>query len=150
MQLPSATKEFRVAVFPFFVFLCVLGLPISFFVVLFDDGLNFNRIAVAIGAVGGIIIGLVCSWLFAKSSPLILSDDGISGHSVWGTRRFIRWQDIEKVRPFKMLNLRYLRLYARANSRVTWVAMFQAQPADFRSELERLVPLDSKILSYLQ
>ena len=91
---------------------------------------------------------LIMSWLLAVFFPTIVTPEGIYGHSVWGNRRFIRWQDIDHVKPFKLLNLRYLRLYSKDQT-VTWINLFPANPAQYYGTLRRLAPADAALLRFI-
>ena len=63
------------------------------------------------------------SWFISRFFPDIITADGIQGHSFWGLKRFIRWQDIREARPFQLFNLRFLRLYSKQDQSVTWIGL---------------------------
>ena len=117
--------------------------------VVLDEGLRFDRAAIRFGLLVCTPGALVMSWMISRCFSGVVSTDGIQGHSVWGSRRFIRWQDIEKVRSFDLFHLRYLRLFSRQGRKVTWIALFQARAEEYRTEIQRLAPSDSPILRFV-
>jgi hypothetical protein len=133
-----------------FVCVVVLGLLGLFCVVLTVDGMHFDPRALAIGSASVPVTSLASAWLVSILFPAALSSDGVYGHSFWGSRRFVGWQDIAAARTFTLLNLRWLRIYRTGDNKVTWVALFQSHKAEFREEIRRLAPADSPVLNHLQ
>src|SRR5438093_1557027 len=119
-------KVFRAAVVPTFLTIAALGLPLYFCMMLLEFGLQ-DISGLFIGAAGGALAGFLYTWGITLCFTLKLAPEGVYGHSFWGVRRFIRWQDIGEVRPFRLLNLRYLRLYGAGKSSPTWIALFLAR-----------------------
>lgn len=141
---------FRQSVTQGFLFGCIVGLPIYFGLVLMEDGLHFDRLGLLVGAVGGSLFGLLLAWIAHRLFPVAVSADGISAHSFWGVPRFIRWEHIEAARPFRMLNLRFVRLYSTADDKVTWVALFPADPEAFRQAVRSAMPPNSPLSAHIQ
>jgi hypothetical protein len=143
-------KVFRAAVLPVFTPMAAVGLPLYFCIILFTDGLHRVDVpALFIGALAEALFCLVYAWVMTLCFTLKLTSEGVLGHSVWGLRRFIRWQDVATIRPFRFFSLRYLRLYPESGNRPIWIASFQARRADFEQELRRLSPPDCPIRKYL-
>ena len=124
-------------------FLGFLGL------VILDEGFRFNRFAISFGLLVGFPVALAASWIISKCFADIVSADGIHGHSFWGLRRSVRWQDIKEVRPFRLLHLKWLRLYSKQDQTGTWIGLHQARREEFRSAIQRLAPSDNPILRYI-
>jgi hypothetical protein len=89
------------------------------------------------------------SWMISRLFPVWLSQKGIHGHSSWCVRRFVAWQDIEKVRKFPFFNLPYLRVYSISNKQVIWLPLFLTRPTEFYQSIEKLAPPKSPVLAYL-
>jgi hypothetical protein len=87
--------------------------------------------------------------MLARYFPVALCSEGLYGHSVWGVRRFIRWQDVAAVNRFRIINLRWLRIYSRVDKEVVWLAMFQSRPIEFHDEIRRLAPKGNPLLNHL-
>ncbi|MGD0208801.1 MAG: hypothetical protein ABSC89_14470 [Verrucomicrobiota bacterium] len=144
-------KVFRAALFPPFVTFTAIGLTIYFVLIIFQDGFAHPS-ALLFGAIAGALAGFLITCLITKcfSSFMVkLTPDGVQGYSVWGFKRFIQWQDIGAVRPFRLLNLRYLRLYSSREGTTTWITLFLARRTEFEQELRRLAPPDNPILGCL-
>ncbi|MEJ0089929.1 MAG: hypothetical protein WDM80_09325 [Limisphaerales bacterium] len=143
-------KVFRAAVFPPFLAFTTIGLTIFFAVEIIQDDFAHPSALVG-GAIAGAFVGFLFSALITKCSSSFtvkLTPDGVQGYSIWGFKRFIQWQEIGAVRPFRLLNLRYLRLYS-THGTTTWITLFLVHRADFDQELRRLAPPNNPILSYL-
>jgi hypothetical protein len=108
----------------------------------------FER-ALPASIVAGLVVQLLGTWLAWQFFPVVLSKEGLHGHSVWGVRRFMRWQDIAAARPFRVFNLLWLRLYSKDGKDVIWLAMFQSRPAQFKDEVRKLASPDNPLLKHL-
>ena len=150
ISIPSGCRKFRVAVKPLFTLILGFGLPGLFCAILLIDGLNFDRIALAVASAAAIPIALVAAWSLSFLFPDALSPEGVYGHSFWGRRNFVRWQDITAVRSLRILNLRWLRVYSTIESKTTWLGLFQARRVEFRQEVQRLAPPGSPVLTCLR
>lgn len=93
---------------------------------------------------------IISAGLLSLFFPVRLTSEGIHAQSIWGLPRFIRWQDIQQARRFTFFNLRWLRLYSRADKSVTWVALFQSPSGAFSQEIHKLAPSDSPVLAHFK
>src|SRR5271165_2523423 len=139
ISVPSDIKKFKSAVTPLFVFVFAIAMTVLVCLVLVKDGRHFDRRALAYAAGFQVLFSLGCSWLLSLFFPEAFSPDGIYGHSFWGQRSFVAWRDVTAARTFRLLNLRWLRVYS-TSGKVTWVALFQSQGTEFRQEVRRLAP----------
>ena len=149
ISIPADCKKFRVAIAPMFACVLVLALFGVFGAVLVPRRVPFDRRALAIATASLPASSLVLTWLLAILCPAGFSAGGIYGHSFWGNRRFVRWDDVAEVRKFRFFNLPWLRIRAKSNGKVTWLALFQARPVEFQKEIQRLAPPGSPVLKYL-
>jgi hypothetical protein len=115
-----------------------------------EDGLHFDRVGLLVGAGGGLLFGLLLTWIAHRLFPVAVSADGISAHSFWGVPRYIRWEHIAAARPFRMLNLRFVRLYSTADDKVTWVGLFPADPEAFQQAIRSAMPPNSPLSAHIQ
>ena len=148
ISIPSDCKQFRAAVTPGFIFIFVGGMIIGLFVIVIRHGFDIDLSALTVATGVAFIFSIIYSWVLALIFPVAFSSDGIYGHSFWGRRRFVRWQDISSVRTFRLANLQWLRVYA-ADEKVTWLALFQSHGIEFRQEIRRLAPQGNPILNRL-
>ena len=145
--MQQAIKVFRAAVIPTFVPMATLGLPLGFCITLVKDGLP-DIPSLFIGAAGGALAGLLYAWLLTLCFTLKVAPEGVYGHSFWGVRRFVGRQEIAEVRPFRFLNLRYLRLYKSGRTKPTWIALFLARRVECAQEFRRLAPSGNPVLEH--
>ena len=146
----SDGKQFRAAAAPLFLFLVALGIPLFLATVFFKYGSRLDWRSVAVGAGAMIPAAVILSVLMCLLFPVRLSAAGIQAQSIWGLPSFIRWADIKEAREFKLFNLRWLRLYSSAGSTVTWVALFQSHPGEFKIEIVKLAPPESPVLAHIK
>lgn len=71
--------------------------------------------------------------LLIKSSPILLTADGIHGEGMWGRRAFIRWSEIKELRYAKGNNLTTV---VGENGARIYRAGFNADPEGFRQEMK--------------
>ena len=148
ISIPSDCRKFRAAVIPMAIFIYVGGMVILLILIVIHDGFHFDQRALAFTAGVSLVSSIIYSWVLSFVLPTAFSSDGIYGHSFWGRRRFVRWQDISSVRTFRAVNLRWLRVYA-TDGRVTWFPLFQSRGPEFRQEIRRLAPSSNAILNYV-
>ena len=127
-----------------------LGVILGVLLVFIDEGLKVDVSDLAIGIAGGVVAVVVQSFLACRRYTIELSEAGIRAYSFWGKRRFIKWQEIEAVRPFTLLNLRYLRLYGPQPSKPLWLAIFIPNPSAFRDAITRLAPINCPVLDHIK
>ncbi len=149
VRIPPDCRKLRAASKPLTLFLLIVALPGLFCVVLILDGLRFDPFALIIASVFVLVISPLMALLMSHYYSASFSSEGIYGHSFWGLRRFVYWRDVVDVRRFRLLNLPWLRVYT-TDSRVTWVALFQADKTEFRREIERLAPTGHPVLNHLR
>jgi hypothetical protein len=109
--------------------------------------LDWRALAVCFAA--GVPVAWLGVWMLSRWFPVALSSEGLYGHSVWGVRRFIRWQDVSAVKRFRVFNLRWLLISSRVDKEVVWLAMFQSRPIEFKDEIRKLAPKDNPLLTQL-
>ncbi len=132
-----------------FGFIFVASMLLLMLLITIIDGFHFNLGGLAIAGGTCLVSSTVYSWILSVVFPAAFSADGIYGHSFWGRRRFVRWQDVASVKPIRLGNLRWLRIYA-ADGKITWLAMFQARKLEFRQEFSRLAPATCPVLDYFR
>ena len=132
-------------------FIFVAGMILVLICNLITDGLHFDRQRLAFWSGFGLValvFSIGYSWMLSLLFPDAFSADGIYGHSFWGRRRFVRWQDISSAQTFRLGNLRWIRVYA-TDGNITWLALFQSRDIEFRHEIKRLAPPSSPVLNCL-
>ena len=139
---------FRPAIRPIFLAISAVAMPIFLLLVLLDDGLHPDWIALFAATTGLALFAIVSAWTFHFLFPDGISAEGISGHSFWGLRRFVPWDHIAAARPIRILNLRYLRLYSTIDRKVTWIALFPAEPDAFHSALYSAIPPNNPVSAH--
>ena len=148
MSIPANIKKFRSAIIPGAIFVFVCGMTGAFCLIVIIQGWHFDFHALAIVTVVEVIYSFFASLMMSFVFPVGFSADGIYGHSFWGRRRFVSWQQIVTARTFGLFKFRFLRVYS-ADCKVTWLALFQSHDAEFRDEIRRLAPPSSPVLQFL-
>jgi hypothetical protein len=148
ITVPSNVRKFRAALIPTFVFVFGIGVVGLLSYVLATEGWHFDWHALAFAVGFQVVFSVVLSWMLSTLFPDAFSADGIYGHSFWGRQRFVIWRDVTDARTFRLLHLRWLRVYA-LDGKVTWLALFQSRGDEFRQEIRRLAPADNPVLRCL-
>jgi hypothetical protein len=148
MSIPPDIKKFRTAIIPGAIFLFVSSMTFSLCAISLQYGWHIDGRALAFTTGAVLMFSFAYSWLMARLFPIGFSADGIYGHSFWGRRRFVSWQEIATARPRRLGNLRWLRVYA-IDGKVTWVALFQSRDTEFQQEIRRLAPPGNPVLNHL-
>jgi len=146
----SDGKQFRAAAAPLFISIVGLDMPLYFGIALLKYGPHVHWKPVLIGAASIVPAAVIGAGLMCLFFSVRLSPAGIRAQSVWGWPSFIRWPDIKEAREFKFFSLRWLRLYSSAGSTVTWVALFQSHPGEFKLELVKLAPPESPVFAHIK
>ena len=149
-MIPPHPKKYYMTVSPLFVVGCLLGLPTYLALVLLRYGLHVNWFAFMVGAAGGSVAGLLATIVVVRLFPTAITEEGVYGYSALGQRRFIRWQEVGRVRPFTLIYCRYLRLDHSDGTATIWLALFQGRSEEFWRELRTLAPAGNPILEHVR
>ena len=162
---PIESKQFRSSVPNLFIFILVMSfvmsLPVAFCTAVAmgsqappETGapLTPARILFALAFVAPIypILSLIGACLLSRFCPTTISADGVTTQSFTGGRRFVRWQDITTAKTLRVLNLKWILVYAVNESKAIQVPLFQPRKAEFIQEIQRLAPRGNPILNHLQ
>jgi hypothetical protein len=151
-EMPPDIKQFKVSIFSLFFFFIggvFIGVVISFFIIGRTDLHRFLYV-IEIGIPFFLLLVVImASLLYVITKPVGFSSDGIYASSQWGFRRFIHWSEIAKVRKYRLLNLKFLKIYSSVDGKVTKLRLFQARKNEFRDEIRKFAPPDSPILNFL-
>jgi hypothetical protein len=131
-----------------FIFLFLAILLMLLVVIPLKNGWHIKWHVLAVAADFAFVYSVICAWAISLLYQDSFSAEGIYGHSFWGFRRFVRWQDVTSARTLRLFNLKFLRLYS-TNGQVTWLALFTAQKIIFREEIRRLAPANNPVLNFL-
>jgi hypothetical protein len=98
---------------------------------------------------GGAFVGGVSTLIQRAIARVRVGADGIHGHTFWATKRSLRWSEIQRVRPRRFLNLRYLSLHAERGKSL-WLPLFLQEPERFRQAVARLAPPENPLRRALE
>ena len=139
ISMPTDCKIFRLKAEPIFYFFFAFSWLVAFGLILRDDGLNFNRLALVFSSASGMIFSYAIAKIGRRAFALGISADGIYVRRGRGRIDVVRWPDIKRVRPYRMFNLRWLLIYATAGKK-TWAPLFlpKSQEVELWREIRRL------------
>jgi hypothetical protein len=149
ISIPTNAKRFKVSVIWLSLWEFLVSAVLITCLILIQDGLKTDARALIHAIIFVLFFSFVVGWITSKVFPAWFSADGIYGHSFWGVRRFVRWQDIASVRRFTLLKLPWIRIYSSIDGQVTWLPLFQSRPAEFQQIIKEFAPLNSPILIHL-
>ena len=152
----STTQPIRFLKPAFMPFALTVFVPGFSFAVCFTTALDWSRhrayvpfIALGLSTAAGIAISLLGSWVVSKLFPGALSGGGVHGHTFWGRKSIVPWDEIVSVKPFALANLRWVLIYSSKQRKTTWFSLFQSQPADLLDAVAQLGPPDNALLRHL-
>lgn len=152
--IPPALKKFRGSIISGTIFVFLLAVAGAFVFEIsvhgFADTIRHWPIFVGASLFWGAPVSLFSVLALVLLNPVAFSNEGIYGYSVWGTKCFLHWEDIQQARRFKLFNLTWLRIYSKANKNVLWLPLFQSQPAEFMREIGKFAPPGSPIRNHLR
>lgn len=148
VRIPSGCRKFRPSVLKMFVSLMAGGILLGVASAPLLVGRQIDWDALMVGCESVPFTALLMAWILSVICPDALSNEGIYGHSTWGKRQLVRWQDMADARTFTVLNLTWLRIYSTDGNKITWIALFQAHDDEFCREIQRLAPADSPVLKF--
>jgi hypothetical protein len=86
----------------------------------------------------------VASW----ARPLIVSAEGVVARTWWGTKRFVRWDEVKAVKSYWLLTFRWMRVSVKTGAPVYIpVALTGSEP--FAEVVMRSVPPDHPMAMFL-
>lgn len=121
-----------------------LGLTCIAEVIERDPRFAWSSFAIACGS--GIVLSFLLAWLLSLMYPTKLDSEGVHGYSFLGLRSFVLWTDIESVRGFRLLNLKYIKLYSKQTGRVTWLGLFPADQTAFWKAIKDFCPSENPLM----
>ena len=101
------------------------------------------------GSALGIVAALIALYIGCRIFTVEVSPAGINSHTVWGRRRFIEWEKIDRVTAIRLLNLRYLRIFTRGVKSPAWLPLFFPNHSDFRRVVVKWSPRESPITAHI-
>jgi hypothetical protein len=144
-------KVFRSSVPAAYFFVALISFILFYFFIIVTVGLRCLDVdTLLISAATGAYLGFPVALYLVFFNKDRLSSEGVCGNSFRGVRRFVRWQDIVAVKPLRILNLRFLRLYPADGTCPVWMGLFHAHEKEFDEELKRLAPANSPILTHTE
>ncbi len=154
---PTEGKQFRSSVISMFIFMLVLGLPVTFCLLLaIYSGINvpvtLGLILHILTFIGGAlpIFLLIGAWMSSTFCPTTIFADGVTTQSFMGDERFVRWQDIARARTLRFLNLKWILVYPAGENKAMQVPLFQPRKTEFIQEIQRFAPPGNPILNHLR
>jgi hypothetical protein len=148
MTKQTDVVKFRTAIMPAAICIFLIAIPMAFIAV-YIKLRYLNAGSIACGIITGVVNSFFFSWLYSVLLPVWSTDAGIYGPTIWGNRCFVSWPDVEKAKTFRLINLKWLRVYS-TDGTVAWLPLFLSRDTDFRQEVQRLAPPNSPILEFLR
>ncbi len=106
------------------------------------------------GAVGGIAATIVSvpllTILAIKCSPVFVSSEGLRAGTIYGPYKTISWDDIEKLRPMKLITLDYIKVYSRKAKYPIYVPGFLKDVDVFLEDLGQYCEQQQKFEAYFE
>jgi hypothetical protein len=100
------------------------------------------------GFFGSVVLSLLLTPLCYYGMSVRVDADGIRSYNAWGLPAFLEWRQMVRVRPCRLLNLRYLRLDRLGTRPVLWLPIFLKDPAAFERAVREFVGENNALTIY--
>jgi len=145
--MTAGESSYKVDPAPVFLFAYITGsLGCAAFVValaMFDPAFQDAKLSVVLETIGYVLVffgppyaalsALVMTYYFRYT----VTPDGVSGQDLLGRTQFVNWSDVETMKPIRVGNLDFVRVYSRSDGSALWLPMFvkTATPVDAATAL---------------
>jgi hypothetical protein len=96
---------------------------------------------------------LVYAFVFAVAIslfyPCSITSTGVYGHSFWGLRRYLGWNEISAAKKKRIGNLVFLSLSSKTGGAAIWLPLFQSRRAEFVETVRKSASPNHPVLSQL-
>lgn len=83
---------------------------------------------------------LICTPVIAWAYTISVDERGISGRTFWGRRRFLPWEDMNRVQKFGIYPFQFLRIRTNAGGPPMWVPLFLSNRRRWTQTVQAHVP----------
>lgn len=97
-----------------------------------------------------LVFSFACASVLVVVWKITLTAQGLNGFNFWGFYRFVPWQQIDHVKPFNFIGLRYLRVYSQGNDKPLWVPLFIKDYQSFSTMACSLPPEGNVFRAYFE
>ncbi|HEX8550919.1 MAG TPA: hypothetical protein VF681_05125 [Abditibacteriaceae bacterium] len=134
-------RKFRIKFWSYFFYACVsscvLFAPILF-VILLPVGRVFGGV-LAVSILSIVVMSFLMCLIYYWFIPVVVTPRTLRGYSVWGNTVNLPWEEITRVRPFRILWLLYWRLDNPGKTSVLWLPRFLQDEAGFAQAVRGFV-----------
>ena len=83
---------------------------------------------------------LVCTPLVAVTYSIVIDGTGIHGRTFWGRKRFMPWEDMNRIRRLGVPPFTFLRFRTNAGGPPMWLPLFVSRRRKLRERVAAAVP----------
>lgn len=141
---PVAEREFPCRSLPMHLMSSFIYLLLAW-----SEGLSMKT-GDLVAFVGGLAVVLILMHILSRYFFVSVSPVGFRSFQLGGSFCWVRWEDIESVRPVWLpFGLRYLRVFFRGSSRPVWIPLFLQDFNGFFLYVSQFVSDESPLQKYL-
>jgi hypothetical protein len=148
-------SKFRMAWFPTFVAAClgtaiVADIPILFmeYFVISQPAIDWSFLAKL--NLGAIVVNLLVSVALPAVFTILVTRDGIRGHTFWGVARFIPWNEIKIATPINFIVVPYVRIHSKRGGKPIWLPLFLTDRAGLSKAIRRFASAENPLFRCVQ
>jgi hypothetical protein len=149
MNEPSLS--FRIAFFPFWrliTSIASLAVGLLLLAARFWLVIPIDIPQIAVSLISAIVSALVLV-VVIRNFPVYVHPDGIRCFDAMNRYRLVRWTRIDRLRPFNLLGLRYLRIDSPDIKGALWLPLFLADMDGFREVVTHLAGNNNVLVEWL-
>lgn len=92
---------------------------------------------------------LVCTPVVTLAYSIAVDERGIRGRTFWGRRRFMVWEDMNRIRRLGVPPFLFLRFQSNAGGPPMWIPLFVSAKKDLHRRIAAAVPEGHPIRDFL-
>lgn len=115
---------------------------------IYKNPLSINELPGAVGFVE--VFEAIGAILFVIIFKITLTGKSIKGQSFFGFKRHPTWEQIESIKPFSLLFLKYIRVYTNDGKSPIWLPLFLNNGNDFKEKVLEFAPKGNPLKEFIE
>lgn len=147
-------ETYRASLIAIFFGLLVFGTAVAALVVEITRGLGYDLPGITSATFLWMLCLLyiwvmVCTPVIAFAYSIAVDARGIHGRTFWGRKRFMAWEDMNRIRRVGMPPFRFLRFRTNAGGPPMWIPLFVSGKSRLQKRIAATVPKGHPIRDFL-
>lgn len=143
-------QRFYMCFLPIYIYIVVLASLLFLVVLYIKKGMDVDPVGVVVALTALIIVTVPMTRKIIKKMYISVNQYGMQGHDTLGKQRYVAWGEITKVRKLNLLFFKYLLIYTKPDSKITWLPLTVTEPVKFSNQVISFINQGNPLLSYFK